>query len=375
MKKCVIIPDSFKGTISALEVCRIMKERILLAFPHCEVISVPIADGGEGTVDCFLHGLGGEKIRKKTRGPFMEEIESFYGMTEDCAIIEMAASAGLMVAGEKMNPTEASTYGVGELMDDAVSRGCRRIILGLGGSCTNDGGAGMAAALGVKFFNQRGEVFLPVGGSLSEIHHIDVSAAKKKLSEVRITAMCDIDNPLYGSMGAAYVFAPQKGADRQQVEFLDHQLSVFAEAINRSLGISVHELAGGGAAGGMGAGAFAFLGAELRPGINVVLDMVHFEEMLAGCDVVFTGEGKLDGQSIGGKAVIGISRRARQLGVPVVAVVGVFEGSLKDVQKEGIVSVFETAKGRGSFEEIKMHCKKDLKDTMDEVCRNVSFVE
>lgn len=376
MKKCVVIPDSFKGTISALEVCQIMKERILLAYPQCEVISVPIADGGEGTVECFLHALGGgEKIVKRTSGPFGEEIDSFYGVVGDCAVIEMAASAGLTVAKGKMNPAEASTYGVGELMVSALAQGCKRMILGLGGSCTNDGGAGMAAAMGVRFMDKTGASFLPVGGTLSQIQRIDISAAKRRLSGVQITAMCDIDNPLYGLQGAAHIFAPQKGADRQQVEFLDQQLRCFAEVIQDSLSISVDHLPGGGAAGGMGAGVYALLGAELLPGIDVLLDLVRFEEILAGCDAVFTGEGKLDAQSMGGKAVIGISRRAKRMNVPVVAVVGTFEGTLAEVRREGVLSVFETANGRGSFEEIKAHCKNDLRDTMDKVCREVSFPE
>ena len=228
MKKCILIPDSFKGTMSASEVCSIMKESILAIYPECDIMSIPVADGGEGTVDCFLQAFNrGRKVFLKTKDPFLKQMESFYGIIDDVGIIEMAASAGFAAANGKMDPENASTYGVGELLNDAIDKGCRKIILGLGGSCTNDGGAGMAAALGTKFYDKTGETFIPVGGNLANVVRIDISETKERLRNITVEAMCDIDNPLYGENGAAYVFGPQKGADPDKVKVLDYHLHLF----------------------------------------------------------------------------------------------------------------------------------------------------
>jgi len=369
MKKCVIIPDSFKGTMSASEVCDIMKESVLKAFPECEIITVPVADGGEGTVDCFIRAFdSSEKINIKTKGPHFEQIDSFFGKIGDLGVIEMAASAGLSLAGGEPSPDKTTTYGVGELISAAIEKGCKKIILGLGGSCTNDGGTGMAAALGVKFYDKDGGSFIPVGGTLEKIARIDVSEAKNKLAQIDITAICDIDNPLFGERGAAYVFAPQKGANPQMVKILDDNLRSFSEAVKNSLEIDVSLIPGAGAAGGMGAGACAFIGAGLKRGIDVVLDAVRFEQIIKNCDCVFTGEGRLDAQSLSGKAVIGISRRAKRCGVPVIAVVGAFEGNKEEMESEGISQIVEVGTGRNSFDEIKKYCRADLKSAMEAIC-------
>ena len=369
MKKCLVIPDSFKGTMSAAEVCGIMEESIRRAFPECEVITAPIADGGEGTVDCFLKAFNsGERVSARVTGPFFEEADSFYGVTGDLGIIEMAAAAGLSIAGERADPEITTTYGVGELIGAAIRRGCGRIILGLGGSCTNDGGCGMAAALGAKFYDGSGCSFIPVGGTLERIVDIDVSETKRILNGIEISAICDIDNPLFGKNGAAYVFAPQKGAGPEKVKLLDRNLRCLARAVRQSLNIDVSDMPGGGAAGGMGAGAYAFMGAKLKKGIDAVLDAVRFEEIAYGCDCIFTGEGKLDAQSLSGKAVVGIGRRAKTIGAPVAAVVGSFEGSASEMRGEGISYIFETAVRRSDFEQIKKHCREDLRKTMEDIC-------
>ncbi|HML38009.1 MAG TPA: glycerate kinase [Bacillota bacterium] len=360
----------FKGTMSAFEVCGIMRESIYNIYPECEIISVPIADGGEGTVDCFLQAFSrGRRVDLETKGPFFGEIKSFYGIIDNLGIIEMAASAGVSAADGKLDPEKTSTYGVGELINDAIGRGCKKIILGLGGSCTNDAGAGMAAALGAKFYDRNGRLMIPVGGNLASVAEIDITEAREKLKGIEVDAMCDIDNPLYGESGAAYVFGPQKGADPDKVKNLDRNLRHFSETIYRSLGIDVSGVAGAGAAGGMGAGAYAFLGARLKRGIDVILDIVHFEEIIRRCDCILTGEGKLDAQSMNGKAVIGISRRAKPYEIPVVAVVGSFEGDLNEVRDAGVSFIFETGAERKSFEEIKVHCRDDLRRTMDKICR------
>ena len=375
MKKCVIMPDSFKGTMSAAEASRIMEESVREAFPECEIIAAPAADGGEGTVDCFLSALGkGKKVMLMTKGPFMDEVQSFFGVADGLGIVEMAASSGLDLAKGRLDPAKASTYGAGELVLAAIERGCNMIALGLGGSCTNDCGAGMAAALGTKFYDETGKTFIPVGGTLDKVVHIDVSETAKRLKGVHITAMCDIDNPLYGENGAAYVFAPQKGADQEKVELLDRNLRRFARTVQNSLGVDISGIKGAGAAGGAGAGAYAFFGAELQRGIDAFLDIVRFEEMIKGCDCIFTGEGRLDAQSLGGKAAVGIARRAKTFGVPVIAVTGTFEGSAESMKREGVSRIFETCVGRCGMGEIKKHCRGDLKNTMKEICKKYSLM-
>lgn len=367
MKKCLIIPDSFKGTMTSSEVCEIMKMKLAVAFPNCRIITVPAADGGEGTVDSFLHALDGVKIALTVKGPRNADIRSFYGIIEDTAIIEMAAAAGLHLAGDPKDPSSATTYGVGQLISDAIDKGCKKIILGLGGSCTNDGGAGAAAALGARFLDSDGEEFLPTGGTLSRIADIDLTLLKRRLSGISITAICDIDNPVFGPSGAAFVFAPQKGAGAETVAILDENLRAFAETIRRSLGIDVMDLEGGGAAGAMGAGAYAFFGAVLKPGIEVVLDFIHFDELLEDCDYVITGEGKLDRQSLGGKVVVGVGRRALVRKVPVIAVVGFAEGDLDEIHQQGITRVFPCTDIIMPLEILRLRCRDDLSHTMNRV--------
>ncbi|MCQ4636192.1 glycerate kinase [Anaerovorax odorimutans] len=368
-EKYFLMPDSFKGTMDAIEVCRIMKASILRHDPAAQVISVPIADGGEGTVDCFLHAFGGKKRTVRVTGPYGKPMWACYGRIGETAVVEMAAVSGFSKGKEgKNDPSAATTYGVGELMKAAVSDGMKKIILGLGGSCTNDGGAGMAAALGVKFYDAKGEEFIPAGKDLDRICRIDTAECERTLKGVEIEAMCDIDNPLYGPNGAACVFAPQKGADPDMVKRLDQNLRVYARRILEATGIDVSLLTGGGAAGGMGAGASALLGAELKQGIDVILDLLNFETILRECKVIFTGEGQLDRQSLGGKVVVGIARRARKAEVPVIAVVGTVKGDVSPIYDLGVEKVFQTDPGiYRSEEELKKNCRRDLERTMDRV--------
>ncbi len=320
LKKVVVVPDSFKGTMSSLEICRIMREAILARAPGAQVIPIPVADGGEGSVDAFLAAAGGRRITLSAAGPWMEPIEASYGMLADgTAVIETAACAGLPLAEGRLNPGQTTTYGVGQLLRDALERGCRRLILGLGGSATNDLGAGAAAAMGVRFTDSSGREFVPLGETLDQIARIDLSGLPKALEDAELIAMCDVDNPLCGPSGAARVFAPQKGADPEQAERLDRRLAAGAAAIRRELGRDVEQMPGAGAAGGLGGGAAAFLGAVLRPGIETVLDLAGFDEKLRGADLVLTGEGRLDRQSLRGKVVAGVARRCMQAGVPAVA--------------------------------------------------------
>lgn len=369
--KVVLIPDSFKGTLSSVEVCRVLRGCVELRLPGCEVRAIPVADGGEGSVDAFLAALGGEKVHARVAGPFFEPVESFYGLTDGgkTAIVEMAACAGLPLAGERRDPALTTTYGVGELIALAVEGGARKIILGLGGSATNDAGCGAAAALGVRFFDRTGTPFVPTGGTLGEVERIDVSAARERLRGVEITAMCDIDNPMYGENGAAYVFAPQKGAGPEQVRALDAVLRRLAGVMRRELGMDFAELPGAGAAGAMGAGVTAFLGASLQSGIESVLNAVDFDSAAADADLIFTGEGRLDSQSLRGKVVIGVARRAKRLGKRVIAIVGGAEGELEAAYAEGVTAVFTTNRLPEPLSRSAPRAAENLAFTMDNILR------
>ena len=364
MKKFVLIPDSFKGTMSSAQICRAVGEEIHAVFSDAAVQEIPVADGGEGTVDAFLTAVGGQKVLVKCKGPYMEEMTGFYGLLPDgSAVVEMAAAAGLPLVGENRHAEQTTTYGVGELIAHAVKNGAKRVVLGLGGSATNDGGCGCAAALGVKFFNAKGETFVPVGGTLKEIASISVEDLLPELKTVPVTAMCDIDNPLCGESGASAIFGPQKGADPAMVKVLDGNLHYLAERIKQDVGIDVLTMPGGGAAGGFGAGAVAFFDAKLQMGIETVLDLTDFDTAVKNADLVITGEGKLDSQSLRGKVVIGVARRAKKEGVPVVALVGASETEIAAAYGEGVSGVFPINPEPKPFEEVKGDSEKNLRFT------------
>ncbi|HCS35915.1 MAG TPA: glycerate kinase [Sphaerochaeta sp.] len=372
MKKFILIPDSFKGTMSSTEVCSIMETAILVHYPSAQVVSLPVADGGEGSVDSFLTAMGGEKVTVEVTGPYFDRMEGFYGIVDnDTAIIEMAACAGLPLVGDDKRPDQTTTYGVGELMLHAAQRGCKRIVVGLGGSSTNDGGTGAAAAAGVRFLDAQGNTFVPTGGTLSNIASIDMKGRNPLLDGIDIVTMCDIDNPLYGEHGAAYVFGPQKGADEDMVRFLDSQLRSLGSAISRDLSKEVSQLPGAGAAGGMGAGMVAFFDAKLEMGIEVVLDTVGFDKMLEGTDMVFSGEGKIDFQSLRGKVVIGIARRTKRHNVPLVAVVGDIGDSIDAAYDEGVSAIFSINRIARDFKHVKERAPQDMALTMDNLMRFV----
>ncbi len=370
MKKVILVPDSFKGTLSSAEVCQILKAGILRHYPTAEVIEVPVADGGEGTVDAFLTASGGRKIICQSSDPFLADIESFYGILPDqTAVIEMAACAGLPLVEGRENPAVATTYGVGTLILDAVKRGCKRLIIGLGGSATNDMGMGAAAAAGVKFYDHDGKLFIPTGDSLDRIVSIDTSEAEELLRGVEIMAICDIQNPLYGSEGAAYVFAPQKGADDEMVEMLDRQLRLAADVVRSQLGMTIDDIAGGGAAGGMGAGMVAFFGASLRMGIDLVLDTVSFDRMLQGADLVITGEGKVDEQTLSGKVVLGVAKRAKRQNVPVLVIAGSLSIEDQVLYEQGVTAMFSINRRAEDFSISRYKAKENLRATIDSIMR------
>lgn len=371
MEKILLVPDSFKGTLSSRQVCQVMSGQLRRFFPQAQVKSIPVADGGEGSVEAFLAAAGGERRTRTVTGPFGEPVEAFYGVLGDgrTAVIEMAACAGLPLAEGRLNPERATTYGVGELLLAAKEAGCTKAILGLGGSCTNDGGVGAAAALGAKFTRADGAAFIPTGGTLGEIAALDVSPVAQVLQGMELTAMCDIDNPLYGDAGAAAVFAPQKGADAAMVARLDAGLRHLGQVSARCLGRDFSHLPGAGAAGGLGFGMAAFCGAQLRMGIDAVLDAVGFDSLLPGTDMVFTGEGKIDSQSARGKVVSGVAVRCRKAGVPVVAVVGQIGQGFEEMYQQGLTAVFSINRAAQPFAESRFHAGENLALTMENIAR------
>lgn len=370
MKKILLIPDSFKGTMSSATVCEIMEKAIRMHLPKAQVVSIPVADGGEGTVDSFLAAAGGEKRELPVTGPYGELITGFYGILPDkTAVVEMAAAAGLPLVGENKRAEKTSTFGVGQILKHIVDSGCRKIILGLGGSATNDGGTGAAAALGVQFKDKQGRPFLPVGETLCDIGSIDVSQLDPQMKSVDLTVMCDIDNPFCGPQGAAYVFAPQKGADPEMVERLDQNLAHLAAVIRRDLKVDIECLPGAGAAGGMGGGMVAFFNGRLQMGIETVLDTVHFDTLLQEAQLVFTGEGKLDTQSLRGKVISGVARRAKGKNVPVIAVVGDIGDQMEAVYEQGVQAVFSINRVAVPFSQAKLRSESDLELTMDNILR------
>lgn len=370
MAKYVLIPDSFKETLSSEDICRIASEEILRLEPEAEICAIPVADGGEGTVDAFLAAVGGTRAEVPCTGPCGQEVMGFYGLLPDgTAVVEMAAAAGLPLAGACRDPEKTTTYGVGQLMAHALSRGAKRLVLGLGGSATNDGGCGAAAALGAEFLDEEGRAFVPTGGTLTQIAHIRMKGLRETLAGAEVTVMCDIDNPLCGPAGAAAVFGPQKGADAAMVARMDAGLRHLAETLEKDVGMEVLTLAGGGSAGGFGAGAAAFFGGQLRMGIDVVLDLTDFDRKCRGASLVITGEGHLDSQSLRGKTVVGVARRARALGVPAAALVGGCETALDAVYAEGVSGVFPIHPALCTWPQAAARTEEDLRFTMGNLLR------
>ncbi len=375
MKKCVVVSDSFKGTVSSREICEIAQRVIPRHFPACEVVCIPVADGGEGTVDCFIQAMGAQRVGVTVTNALGEKSAAAYARIGELAIIEMAAAAGLPQVGALRCPGTATTYGVGELIAHAVDSGCRKILLGLGGSATNDGGCGCAAALGVRFYDANGQSFVPVGDTLGRIARIDTAKADELLRSVEITVMCDVTNPLYGPTGAAYVFAPQKGADAEKVKSLDAGLRHFGDVIRSQLGIDVSRMPGAGAAGGMGAGCVALLGGMIQSGIDAVLDVTGFDRQLEGADLVITGEGRIDSQSADGKVVSGVARHTRAKGVPLIAIAGGIADSAGAVYDIGVSAMFSTDRAALPVDMLGARSPGDYEATLSDIMSLIAIAE
>jgi glycerate 2-kinase len=356
--KIVIAPDSYKESLSAMEAADCIEKGFKRIIPDAEYVKVPMADGGEGTVQSLVDATGGSIIPALVTGPLGDPVEAFFGLLGDkkTAVIEMAAASGLhLVPAGKRNPLVTTTKGTGELIKAALDLGVSHIIIGIGGSATNDGGAGMAQALGARLLDAEGREIGGGGGALSSLSSIDLSQLDERLAGVMIEVACDVDNPLTGEKGASAIFGPQKGADPQMVGLLDKNLAHYAAVIERDLGKKIKDVPGAGAAGGLGGGLLAFLPAELKRGVDIVIAAAGLEQIVADADLVITGEGRIDGQTIFGKTPIGVARTAKKSGVPVIGLAGSIARDSDIVREHGIDAVFSIVPGAISLEEAFEH--------------------
>ncbi len=364
----IVAIDSFKGSLSSVEACELVKNAIIDATD--KVVTIPIADGGEGTAEAFYRALGGSWVFREVSGPdFKKRKAGILILPDGTGVIEMAQASGITLVKE-LDPLNTTTYGTGELILGALDAGCRRLIIGIGGSATNDGGVGMAAALGAKFYNKSMDKIVPTGGGLAGLDSMDLSQMDSRLKVTEIIVACDVTNVFYGPNGASRIYGPQKGADEKSVEILDNNLKRLADLIRVETGVDLQGIAGSGAAGGIGGGLVAFTGGQLRSGIDLLLEIVGFGELVKGAELVITGEGSFDEQSLSGKVVSGISRIAGEFNVPVI----VFAGSVlvgRDVyMKAGITAAFSTTRRPCNLEE----AKRDIGENLFELAGSVSAI-
>ncbi len=369
--KILIAPDSFKGSLSAKEVSRILSERAKAHFPESEILSLPVADGGEGTLDCILDARGGKRISLRVSDPLGRKIQSEYALLSDgTAVIEMAKASGLpLLTKEERDPLNTSTHGTGELIADALNRGVENFILTVGGSATNDGGAGALEALGVIFLDEKGKTIHPKGGNLSLIQQIDPSSIHPGIRNAKITLLCDVDNPLTGENGATAVFGPQKGGTKETLPLLEEGMIHYAKTVYKTLGKDYSQKRGAGAAGGLGFAALAFFDAAFASGIQTVLSMTGFLKEVQTVDLVLTGEGKIDGQSVFGKVLSGIGSVCAPLSVPVIAFTGALGEGWESVYAIGIDALVPISQGPMSLEESICQSERLLSEAADRTFR------
>ena len=337
--RILIAPDKFRGSLEADEVCSAVKAGILLAYPDAEITAIPLADGGEGTMQILTNLSRGTIVNVSVQDPLGRSVEAQYGMSEDgsTAFIEMAAASGLkLLSKEEYNPTKTSTYGTGQLLLDAIEKGVKNVIVGIGGSATTDGGIGMAAALGYRFFDRSENLLEPVGGNLSLISRIDSEQVHKGIDSLNVTVACDVTNPLFGENGAAYIYGPQKGADSEMVEWLDTGLKKLADVASQTFGEDVSNFPGAGAAGGLGAGCMWFMNGKLQNGVGIVMEQAGIEKLVQNSDLVITGEGKVDEQTLSGKVVQGLADICQKYNVPLAVVCGTLLISPEETRSAGI---------------------------------------
>ncbi len=370
--KIVISPQTFKGSISALDAAHAMREGVLRIVPDADTVLVPVADGGDGTLETLVEGSEGEIRSVEVTGPLGDRIEALWGAMGDgvTAIIEMARTSGLaLITLDSRDPLHSTTYGLGEAILAALDEGFRQFIVGIGGSATNDAGAGMAQALGVRLLDSGGAELGPGGAPLADLDKIDISGIDPRVRESSFAVACDVTNPLTGPEGASAVYGPQKGATPEMVERLDKALMHFAEVVRRDLRVDVERVQGAGAAGGLGGGMLAFLNADLRPGVDIVIDTVRIDEALVGADLVLTGEGATDFQTVYNKAPIGVAKRASRLGIPVVAISGTLGEGYETVHEHGIDATLSIQPAPMSLDESTQRASELIADAAEEAMR------
>ncbi|MYL28779.1 glycerate kinase [Halobacillus halophilus] len=370
--KCIIAPDSYKGSLTAVEAAQSMEKGVRRVCPSCEVLSFPLADGGEGTVESLVRSTEGAFRTDEVTGPLGEKVKAVWGILGDrrTAVIEMAEASGITLLAEKdLNPYATTTFGTGELIGKALDYGVDKVILGIGGSATNDGGAGMAAALGAELLDKEGRP-LPHGGkTLLDLHEIRTDHMDKRIFSTQFITACDVDNPLCGPRGASAVFGPQKGATPEMVEVLDQALSHYGKQIHKYLKKDIMFEEGAGAAGGLGAGLMAFLNAELKQGIDIVLDSIDFNAVLKGADFVLTGEGKTDRQTLFGKAPMGVGMRAKQFNVPVFCISGSLSDGYTLLEEKGIHAFFSISHEPSTLEYLSSYAGPLVEETVENIMK------
>lgn len=372
--KIIIACDSFKGSLSAVQVCQSIERGVKKADPHIHTVNMPVSDGGEGLVEVMASAAGGSSVKDQVKDPLGREIEAEYALINSgtAAVIEMAAASGLpLLTADERNPLAASTFGTGQLIRSALDMGVGSIIVGIGGSATVDGGTGMAAALGAEFLGENGEPVEPRGGTLEHISRISMENIDPRLEHVDIKVACDVDNPLTGEQGAARVFGPQKGASPDMAVQLERGLKNLAERIRQDLGTDIEQEPGSGAAGGLGGGLMAFAGGTLGSGIDLVLDAIGFDRDAEDADLVITGEGKIDTQTLFGKGPAGVSLRARRSGCPSIAIGGSLEGDLSGLRDRNIQAYFSMINGIMPEEEVFKATASMLETTAEQVIRTL----
>ena len=372
--KVVVAIDSLKGSLSSIEAGMAIRDGVLAAKPDAEVIVKPLADGGEGTTDALIEGMNGKRIDLTVTGPMGTPVNAYYGYLADShtAVMEMASAAGItLVPAAEKNPLLATSYGVGEMMNDALQRGCRNFIIGIGGSATNDGGIGMLKALGVRFLDENGEDAGEGGQALAKVTQIDVSGLNPLLKECHIQVACDVNNPLCGENGSTYVYGPQKGVTEDMKKQLDEDMAHFAMVTSETLGNDYHDTPGAGAAGGLGFAFLSYIGATLTPGIELILDAVRLEQELPNADIVVTGEGCLDFQTAMGKAPVGVARLAKKYHAKVIAFAGSVTKEASACNKEGIDAFFPILRSVCTLEEAMdpANARANLTATVEQVFR------
>lgn len=374
--KIVIAPDSFKESLTALEVANAIERGFKRIFPNAEYVKLPMADGGEGTVQSLVDATRGRLIEAEVTAPLGNQVKSFFGLSGDgkTAIIEMAAASGLhLVPMDERNPCQTTSFGTGELIKQALDLGVQHIILGIGGSATNDGGAGMLQALGLRLLDKNGQSIGFGGTALSNLAEIQLADLDPRLQHVQIEVACDVNNPLCGERGASAIFGPQKGATPEMVKELDAALAHFAEIADRDCGKQIKEQSGAGAAGGMGGGLLLLPNVQLKAGVQIVLDNLKFAEQVKDADLVITGEGRMDAQSILGKTPIGVARTAKQFNRPVIAIAGCLREDYDVVYEHGIDAVFPIIRNLGDLPTILKQGEQNLISTAQNVARLLSL--